>query len=364
MWEVSYESVSSLPIGTTLRAVSFAVKQLGYHPCRRSPFFSPEDCLPYCWFDSNDYRSFAGVYLHVEHTESGTVVYTRTNEGRSYYDRQHQNATIRTLRRLFGGSFVTDFGRNRYFPDDGCPEEPDQAGCHLAFQRFGRSVLRADWYLQTRTFPGAEQRELYKLVPDQDPRLLSCHLLLPYLVAVFEAYLRDTFVALLRYSSAKEKVLKGARLSAKHLREISEGATSVEDAFAQTLSFQNVTAAAESLSLIDKRIDLLAQFRKPFRRRKRNLVETLEEMIARRHAFVHRSEFGFDLDEQMVWRLLDDLEFSVDRFYRHLTKLRGWAYDKGWGRPTGSQRRLHLPPNATSDRANDAGRDAGIPNTR
>jgi hypothetical protein len=240
---VSYESVSSLPKSATLRAIVDALKQLGYCPCRRSPFFSPEDCLPYSWFDSDDYRSFTGVYLHVEPSASGVAVYTRTNEGRSYYDREHQNATIRTLRRLFGGSFVTDFGRSRYFPHDVGPEEPDQAGCHLAFQRFGRSVVRADWYLQTRTFPGAEQRNLYKLVPDQDPRLLSCHLLLPYLVAVLEEYLRGTFVALLRYSSAKEKLLKGARLSAKQLREISEGTTSVEDAFAQTLSFQNVTAA-------------------------------------------------------------------------------------------------------------------------
>ena len=242
---------------------------------------------------------------------------------------------------------MTDFGTNRYFRPESGPETADQAGCHLAFQRFGRSLLRADWYLTTRAFPGASGRDLYRYIPDQDPRLLSCHLLLPYLVSIFEEYTRSTFVALLRYSPKKEDVLKGARLSAKHLTGISEGLLWVEEAFAQSLSFQNVLSASENLKMLDRRLDLAGQLRKPYRRRRTTLIESLQDMVNRRHMFVHESALRLDLDEKLIWRFVDDLETSIERFYRHLTSLHSWVYDKGWGRPTGKARTVNgskVPP--------------------
>jgi hypothetical protein len=327
---VSYESTSTLSEGTSLPAVREQVEKLGYQKSKPSPFFSPEGSLAYSWFEAKDFRSFTGVYMHVSEQGGRISIYTRTNLGRSYYDCQHQNLTIKMLRQRFGGTFVTDFGAGHYFRPESGPEEPDQAGCHLAFQRFGRGILRADWYLTTRSFPGASQRELYRFIPDQDPRVLSCHLLLPYLVSVLEDNTRSTFVALLRYSAVKEAVLKGARLSAKQLMDISEGLLSVEEAFAQNLSFQNVLSASENLKLVDRRLDFAGQLRKPYRRRKINLLESLDDMVKRRHAFAHGPELRLDLDEKMTWKFVDDLEISVERFYRHLTSLHGWAFDKGW----------------------------------
>jgi hypothetical protein len=347
---VSHESTSTLPEGTSLPAVRELVEQLGYKRCESSPFFSPHGSLAYSWFEATKFRSFTGVYIHISEEDGRISIYTRTNVGRSYYDCQHQNLTLKALRQRFGGTFVTDFGTSRYFRPESGPEKPDQAGCHLAFQRFGRSILRADWYLTTRSFPGASQRELYRFIPDQDPRVLCCHLLLPYLVSIFEDYARSTFVSLLRYSAVKEAVLKGARLSARQLTEISEGLLSVEEALAQNLSFQNVLSASENLKLLDRRMDLAGQLRKPYRRRKISLFESLDDMVSRRHAFAHGSELKLDLDEKMIWKFVDDLEISIDRFYRHLTSLHDWAFDKSWGRPTGSARSANNSGGPTSSK--------------
>jgi hypothetical protein len=336
---VSFESTSTLPKGTSLRFVRDVVEQLGYRRCRASPFFSPDDSLAYSWFETEKFRSFTGVYIHVAQEEGGSVsVYTRTNQGRSYYDCKHQNLTIKMLRKRFGGTFVTDFGVGRYLRPECEAEKPDQAGCHLAFQRFGSSIQRADWYLTTCAFPGASQQELYRFIPDLDPRVLSSHLLLPYLVSVFEEYMRSTFVALLHYSPSKEAVLKGARLSGRQLAEISQGALSVEEAFAQNLSFQNVLSASENLRLVDRRIDLAGLLRKPCRRRKTVLLDSLRDMVNRRHAFVHSSRLGLDLEDKLIWRFVDDLEIAIEKFYRYLTSLNRWTFDKGWGRPRGSAR--------------------------
>jgi hypothetical protein len=349
---VSHESTSTLPAETRMTVLREVISQLGYQKRRASLFFSPDDSLAYHWFQAKDFRSYAGVYLHIVRDDDGRFsVYTRTNSGRSYYDCQHQNLTIKTLRQRFGGTFVTDFGVGRYFPLDFDPELPDQAGAHIAFQRFGLGLILADSYLLTRTFPGAAGQELYQWTPGLDPRLLSCHLLLPYLVSIFEDYIRSTFVALLRYSPSKEAALKGARLSAKQLAEISRGIISVEEAFAQSLSFQNVLLASENLKLVDRRIDLAGQLRKPYRKRKTSLFESLQRMVSLRHVFIHESVLDVDLDEELIWNFVDDLEVAVVRFYRHLTSLRGWHFDQAWGRPKretrsayASKAKVGLPP--------------------
>ena len=337
---MSYESTSVLSDGTRISYVREAICQLGYKRCRPSPFFAAADDEAYAWFEEKDYRSFTGVYLHISADKAkGVSVYTRSNAGRSFHDRTHQNLTIKTLRRRFGGHFQTDFGRNRYFAADETPvETPEQAGCHLAFQRFGGNLLRADWYLTMRKFPADAYREVYRILPDRDPQLLSNHLLLPYLVSIWEEYVRSTFVALLRYSPKKESILKGSRPSGKQLSDISDGITSVEDAVADGLSFQSIQTASDNLKLLDGQLDLSGLLRRPYHRRKTSLFDSLSDMVRRRHAFVHRSQLELGLKEGVAWQFVDDLEAAVDRVHRHLTSRRGWFYDKGWGRPKGSAR--------------------------
>jgi hypothetical protein len=247
---------------------------------------------------------------------------------------EQQNRTIRSLKRRFGGTFETDIGKGRYFPLDGGPPTPAQAGCHLAFQRFGEGFIKADIYLMHREFPQEQWKHIgkFEFLDQMNPLLLSNNLLLPYLVSVLEDYFKSTFVALLRYSDRKELFLRGAWISSEHLLKISSGESSIEVVIAETLPFQRLSAICQHFKSLEPNLDLAGTLRKPYRRRKKSLFETLEEMVLRRHAFIYQGKFDTSFDNTEIERTLDNLEESVVRCYRRITDYYRWEFDQGWGR--------------------------------
>lgn len=253
---------------------------------------------------------------------------------RSYYDIKQQNRAILSLKRRFGGTFETDAGKGRYFHPKGGPPTPAQAGCHLAFQYFGATLVKVDIYLMNREFSGKQWKYTGKpaFLAHMNPRILSNNLLLPYLVSILEDYFKSTFISLLRYSDRKESFLRGARLSSDHLLNISSGESSVEETIAETLPFQKLSAICHHFKELEPKLDLAGVLRKPYSRRKKSLFETLEELVLRRHAFVHRGMIDALFDDPDVKRALDDLEASVVRCYRRITDYYGWRFDQGWGR--------------------------------
>jgi hypothetical protein len=185
-----------------------------------------------------------------------------------------------------------------------------------------------------RDFPQEHLKHTGKLefLDQMNPRLLSNNLLLPYLVSVLEDYFKSTFVALLQFSDRKEVFLRGARLSAEHLLKISSREFSVEAAIAETLPFQRLSAICQHFKSLEPNLDLAGALRKPYRRRKKSLLETLEEMVLRRHAFIHQGKLDTSFDDADIKRTLDDLEESVIRCYRRITDYYRWEFDQGWGR--------------------------------
>lgn len=240
---MSYESESILPETATLKEVIPFVEMLGYRREGRLPAEFTADFIhlySYVYFDHADYHSFSGVELTITQKERESLrIYTRSTIGRSYYDLEQQNKTIRYIQQYFGGSFTTDEGKGRYQRPQAGPPSPAQAGCDLAFQRFGHNLVRADLYLAARAFgqPWDCLKEKWSFGIDINPRLLSNNMLLPYLFFVMEDYIKSTYIALLRYSDRKETILKGGRLSAEHLARISSGEMTVEEAFAEMLPF-------------------------------------------------------------------------------------------------------------------------------
>ena len=242
---MSYESQSTLPAGTSLDDVCSLVELLGYRRISPIPHSYRGELRRFGYYDEADYRSYTGVLLSISHSDTAgeLVVSTRTPVARSYYDLEQQNNTIRLLRKHFGGAFVTDAGKGRYFRAESEARSPPQSGCHLAFQRFGSNLIKADVYLMYRVFSNKEwhQTGIFDFVDAINPRLLSNNLLLPYIVAVLEEYFKSTFVALLKYSERKAGFFKGNRLSADHLSRISSGITSVEQAIVEMLPFQRIS---------------------------------------------------------------------------------------------------------------------------
>jgi len=320
---MSYCSSNSLEPRTKVNDVIEFVRLLGYR--LEGSLNTKEVGRLRCfhWFDETDYRSWSGVELSIHESQGTVQVETRTPIGRSYYDLTHQNDTIRLVRRHFGGSFVTDEGKGRYLRPLGGPPSPAASGCHLAFQRFGANLITCHVYHREREFraPKRKRSTGVYVMDSTNPWLISNNLLLPYLVSVAEDYWKSTFIALLRYSNKKEVILRSSgRLTAEHLAAVSDGRRSVEEALVETLAFQRVSAACRHFSALDPKLDFGGVLRKPYRRRKQSLFDSLEQMTEIRHEVIHRARLSELVTDDFVAGLLHNLQVAVVRCYRHLTQ--------------------------------------------
>jgi hypothetical protein len=332
---MSYESSNSLPKGTRVNDVLEFLELMNYRRVSDSKRMLQSQIAEYYFFDQTDYRSWSGIGLYIfREKDGGLLVETRTTISRSYYDLVHQNNTIRGLKRRFGGWFRTDEGKGRYLHPDTKPPLPQESGCHLAFERFGSNLIKADIYLMNRTFPNKqwEQTGVLEFLDELNPRFLSNNLLLPYLVSVLEDYFKSTFIALLRYSPKKEMFLKGVRVSPENLAKISSQELSVEQAVAENLPFQRISAIGQHFKALDSKLDLAGALLKPYRRRKVSLFKSLDALTVRRHDFIHKGVMDITFNDADVKKALNDLEASVVRCYRRITDHYGWPFEKDWSR--------------------------------
>jgi len=325
---MSYTSESVLKPGTSLSQVRELVSLLGYRkvtdglvvPGRTDSFF---------WFEEKDYRSFVGVELDIYRGARNRItVGTRSRISRSYWDLTHQNRTLKLLRDFFGGHFRSDAGRNRYWRPDRKPPTPLASGCFIARWRFNNALMRAKIYLDFRELKGDISKDKpsgFGFVDEMNPRLLSNNLLIPYVVAVWEDYFKSTFTAAFRYSTQRELALKRARLTHDQLEQIAAGSRSIERAVAETFTFQRPSAVAEYFKLLDPKLDIAGALRKPYRRRRISLYNSLESLVEGRHEFVHTGTINTGLFDAQLKKSLSDIEIAVDRAYEHIASHYGFT---------------------------------------
>jgi len=327
---MSYGTTNTLPAATSFGKVLTIVELLGYAKVSRT-----RTSAEYFWYETKDYLSYTGVPLFIRSEAGRLIVETSTPGARSYFDQRQQNRTVRELKRLFGGTFSTDEGRGRYGHPDEPPPTPSQAGCHIAFQRFGRNLIRANFYLTHRSKLGKQWSEIGALpwLDDFNPGIISNNLLLPYFVATLEDYFKSTFVALLKYSDKKSAFLRSVRLNSDQLAAIAAGLLGVEEAVAELLPFQKPSAILENFRTLDSKLDLSGELRRPIRGRKLTLLESLESLVALRHDFIHQARVEIGFTDQLLARTINDLDRAVVRCYRRITKHYKWPFEQEWGRP-------------------------------
>lgn len=325
---MSYTSTSVLRPSATIAQVTEIVELLGYKRARDS-LKVPNRVGGYFWYDATDYRSWSGVELDIYQTSKGPVrVTTRSTISRSYWDLTHQNSTLKLLRDLFGGHFRTDAGRNRYWRPDEPPPPPISSGCYLARWRFHNSFGRARIYLMTRNLEGQIARETSSgldFMDQMNPRLLSNNLLVPYMIAVWEEFFRATFAACLRYPKQREAALKRAKLSHSDLEKLAIGSVQVERSVAEVFSFQRPTSIAETFKLLDPKLDLAAPLRRPYRRRKVSLYDSLETLVENRNRLVHAGHLNLGLFDKELQTTMTDLTEAVNRAYNYIAKHYGFV---------------------------------------
>jgi hypothetical protein len=322
---VSYSSSSTFAASTKQAQLLEIVELLGFRP-NRDGLTLPSRVASYYWTDS-DYRSYSGISLDVYRSKSGALkVETRTSIARSYYDLMHQNKTIKLLRDLFGGSFKTDAGKNRYHRPMSGPPIPAASGCYLARWTFHNALGPTHIYLGARAFNGNNRATPSGLdyLDRLNPWILSNNMLLPYLIGIWEEYFKSTFVAVLRYSKDRQLVLKKARLHHEQLERIAVGEETIEGALAGSLSFQRPSSIADHFKTLDPGLDIEGTLRKPYRRRRVSLFDSIERVVEQRHAFVHSGNIDTSLVEAAIKEIIKDLEVAVDRIYLRIHTKYGW----------------------------------------
>ena len=329
---MSYESENILNSSVRIKDVQNFIELLGY---KYQGIWNGEELgkiKSYHWFERKDYKSTYGVELSIYNHDSKLYVTTRTNVSRSYYDLEHQNKTIRLIKKHFGGTFATDEGKGRYLQINGQPPEPATSGCHLAFSSFGSNLIRARQYYDSRKFGDKKQESsgIYWL-DRYNPRLLSNNFILTFLVSIFEDYWKSTYIALLKYTENKESIFKTGRIYPERLVQISNGELTIEEGFAESISFARISNVCNQFKNLDKKLDFAAVLKKPYRRRKKNLFDTLEEMTEIRNLIIHEASSPVMLEDEYIKDSINNLHDSIEKCYKELTRINGWTFEKTWG---------------------------------
>ena len=315
---MSYTSKNILSKGTTLKQVREIIQLLGYIKIKNNyKILNLTDSM--IWLGEEDYQSWVGVELFIFKENWQITIETRSRLGRSYWDLKHQNKTIKILRDLFGGYFETDAGKNRYWRTNKKPPSLIMSGCFLARWRFDNALIKPKIYLEQGGLnqPNAKgELTGIDILDEMNPRLFSNNLILPYLVAIWEEYLRSTFIVLLQFSKNREYVLRKAKLSKFFLESIASGGQKVEEALAESLSFQRPKIIHENFKLVNNKLDITSILKKPYNRRRTSLFDSIDLCISSRNELVHTGQIDMLLIDKNIKKNINDFEIAVDRIYK------------------------------------------------
>lgn len=316
---MSYCSENKLPLTTPINRLFEVIELLGYKKIK-DPLKIENQIGNYIWLGNNDSITFVELELGVYKELDCISVQTRTRVGRSYWDLQWQNKTISLLKSLFGGSFTTDEGSNRYMQFE--VSEPSKIACSLYVDRwvFNNAMLKPEIYLQSRQMTGDIAREEHSglsWLDNLNPRILSDNMIIPYLIGCWESYFRNSYISILKYSNdIPEKALKNCRISSTELLMVIKRETYLEKILADSLSFQRPNIIAENFRQLNSNIDINAWLRKPYHGRKKTLFDSITEIVCIRDSIVHTGNMNLSILDKQIRNIIKDLTAAVDRCYQ------------------------------------------------
>ncbi len=318
---MSYCSENKLPLTTSIGRLFEIIELLGFQKAK-DPFKIENQIGSYIWLGDNNAISFVELEMGIYREDDCILVQTRTRAGRSYWDLQQQNKTISLLKALFGGTFTTDEGANRYLKFD--VPEPSHIACSLFVCRwvFNNAMIKPKVYLQSRQMAGdlsREERTEFPWLDSMNPRILSDNMIIPYLVGCWESYFRNSYISIIKYSNnVSEKALKKCRLSPEELLMAVKNKVSLECLLADSLSFQRPGIIAENFRQLDPAIDIVEWLKKPYRKRTKTLFDSITEIISIRDSIVHTGTVDLRIMDKQVLSIMNDLTAAVDRAYQGL----------------------------------------------
>lgn len=316
---MSYSSENRLPLTTPINRLWEIIDLLGFQKIRNSSKI--EDQIgAFIWIGNNRDIAFVALELYVYKKDTYISVQTRTRAGRSYWDLRQQNKTISLLRGLFGGSFTTDEGVNRYMTLD--TPEPSKIACSLYLDRwrFHNAIQKLRIYLDSRNMMGDIAKEESTGLPwldDMNPRVLSNNMILPYLIGCWESYFRNSFISIIKYANnVSPRALKNCRISTAEYMRVIHGEVTLENILADSLSFQRPNIISENFRALDLKIDIAAWLKKPYHKRRKSLFDSITEIVETRDIIVHTGITNINIFDRQMKTIIDDLITAVDRVYQ------------------------------------------------
>lgn len=278
----------------------------------------------YYHYNNDDYKSLCYVHATFNNNSDVIQVSLRTLIHCSDYDLYFMNKTLREMRRFFDCYFYSDEGKCRYFKHDDIKTKAE-AGCYKAFFNLENEFTTLRLFIQL-----LENNDMYKNFPTDmvgrlnNPFYKIRAMALPYLATIIEEYFRETYLALLKYSNKKDKILKNIRISNNGIN----GDEEIEAIFSRSLSFQNAKRIVDNFKELDSNITIHGVLSKPYRRRKETLFVTLDRVLNKRHSFIHSNLVDLFYENSDLEKDISSIEVALERVFEHLCNLYDWEYFK------------------------------------
>ncbi len=330
---MSLGSSSYISSATPYKNLFWVVEKLGYVEFRVPKELKPFYKKMYVWYPAKPDLTYVGVELNVcQIKDDEIVIETRSRAGRSRLELQQQNQTIKTIKEFFGGYYVTDYGKNKLFAADDCNPEKTELEMAIYVQRwiFHNALTPAEIYsdfiaqqIHSNGDAGDVYSDVIGVLPWVDslrPIVVSNNIQLPYLIGAWENYIKNVFLAVLKYGNVCDKFIKPDKLSSEDLLKIKNGESSIEECLVSRLSFQRPAVIIANFKKLDPNIDVNAIFQKPFKKRKTSLHIQIDRVIELRNKIVHDGFLDTNLTQKDITKFIENIAEVADRLYEAVGK--------------------------------------------
>jgi len=194
---MSYSTYIKLNKKSNIKNLTHLIRMLGYKKIKGS--YKIRNCIgSYFRFEDHDFKSSTGVELYIFRYKLYISVSTCSRISRSYWDLDHQNKTIKLIRDFFGGNLETDYRKNRFLNPENVAPKLISSACYLAHWNFMNNMKRLEFYLSQRGLD-AKYSDMAKSphFTRINPLILSNNMTVPYVISIWEEFIRNIFLAIL-----------------------------------------------------------------------------------------------------------------------------------------------------------------------
>lgn len=312
---MGYYVKNFLPKGIQAKKTIDFIELLGYQKQKNNDFLGDNKVrnVFYYWFSDIEFCSFHGVELCISLYEE-IIIETRVNLSGSYYDLEYQRNTARKIKEFLGGYFTSSCGKNRFYKIDHFPHKPSllSHGCYLAKWSFHNDLIKLKYHLEYSNTTKEKRATGLPFLDELNSHLFINNLLLTYLIAVWETFLRMLFVVLLKNYSDIEQAIKNINTSVKQIARSLRDGISLEQSIADSLSFQRPEVISKNFQAVE--FDIRKILKKPYRNT--DLFESINSYVSIRNDLSHCGQMDFSIEKSFLKRIINEFDIAVERIYR------------------------------------------------